>query len=549
MDKQYDFLYRYLENITVLKWDIIHDLKLRMPPTDTISFSTDRKTDHRYPFDFHLGYLCLKDENDETGDVLNQYSEMLMNLVDRFTGNLIALGNIFIIILRSSFRGDDKGDLIERFKSRIGAEQSVDVFLILNDSLSETLYKNNNNIIKSPQNVEEWIKLFRAASYLDCHALDYNQLLKLISQESIIDFQWTSKIPPVVLVILIDFYGLKISFTYDIIKKMDCFSEKKIAFTVAYIIESFHHPEALEWFNCDVADSLILTHWDQGGKELINRLCLEKTKQQNNKSSTNLNLIYTALANSITKKLKDDKFTAWLKELSFPREHINVLNLALEYTKVCDGGYDLSQLSEVFKSTLLNNVFDAICKSEPLIKGLINNNTSFSIFELHTLDTNYENYLVVLCCQLLNEDSGLIKVFENLCFEYRQYFYCEYDSLRIAVEFVEFILLVLLSIVNIPELDNNQLKMWKNLVGLVIDIVLYPYVAVAEEEEYIWNPEYDFMIDYPTKSKYYLNRYLHDLYKSKYRAVADDLFSKLSEHKTAIWPYERLGTIYNEPHE
>lgn len=546
MDKQFSFLCDYLKSHTILKWHIIRDLESQMPPNDSILFSTARKTDYRYPFDSHLGYLSLKDENKETEDASKKYSDMIIKLVGQFLDNPIVLGNIFIIILRSDFNGDNNKSLIERFVAKIGIEQSVKVFSVINNSLSEMFYRHDNGVIKNPKNLDDWFILFRGVSYLDFRALEYNNIIKLVAEECILDLNLAIMIPPAILAILIDFYDLKISLDEDVIKDMDDLSKKEITFIVAYIIETLRYPGALEWFNANVADSLILTHWHHGGKELVNRIFLEKSKQNIKNPFPYLSSIYEALANSISENLTEENISIWFKGLSFPREYVNILNLALKETKVSCGVYGLSQLPDAFSLALLSNTFGTMRKSETLIKEMIKKR-DFSVFGLHTLDPFYKNFLVVLCYLLLKDDLYSIKDFEKLCFEYRQYFYCEYEILRVAGEFAEFILLVLLSIIYLPELNEDYLEKWKSLMDIVINTLLYPYVAYAEEEEYMWNPEYEFNLDSITTPKYCLNEYLKVLFKSKYCAVADDLFLKLSEYKSAVWPYERPETLSNEP--
>lgn len=542
MDNLYRVLSEYLDNYIMLKWDIIIDLASQMPKSNIISFSIPDKVTYRYPFDYNLGYICLKDENDESERVLKDYSDTLLALTDKFLDSHIALCNVFIIILRSSYRGDDKSDMVNMFVNKIGYDRSKSIFLTLINSLSGELYKQNPNIDKNPKTVDEWCRLFRSASYLDSHALSYISIIMLVSQKMRLDFRWVPKIPPLILAILIDFYGLEIIINKDDIKELDTLSEKEIAFIVAYIIENLYHPEALVWFNSEVADSFMLTHWNHGGKKLVSRIILEKTKSQNNKPHSHISSIYKDLINSFSNHLTDENISLWFSGLEFPEEYITISSLILETTKVDGDECDLSLIPENIKSIFCINAFDAISKPEILIQKMITDKNSTTIFKFFTLDSIYQNFLTVLCYLLLKDDLISTKKFQSLCFDYKQYFYCCYDASRASVEFVEFVLLVLLSIVRITGLEDKDLERWKDLVRTIIDTVLYPYIAIAEEEEYIWNPEYEFNMNYITLPKYNINLYLRELFESSYSAIAEYLHSKISEYKTAVWPYERWKT-------
>ncbi|MDP3114742.1 MAG: hypothetical protein Q8M98_08195 [Candidatus Cloacimonadaceae bacterium] len=543
MDNLYRVLSEYLANNTMLKWDIIIELASQKPISNNISFSIHDKVTYRYPFDYNLGYICLEDENDESELVLKNYSDILLALTDNFIDNHIALGNIFILILRSSYRGDYKSEMVNMFVDRIGNDRSNSIFLILINSLSEVLYKQNTNIDKNPKTVDEWSRLFRSTAYLDSHALSYNSIIMLVSQKMKLDFRWVPKIPPVILAILIDFYGLEIHLNKDDIKELDTLSEKEIAFIIAYVIENLYHPEALEWFNFEVADSLLLTHWNHGGKKLINRIILEKTKPQSNNPHSNLSPIYLDFINAFANHLTSDNISKWLTGLEFPEDYITISSLVLEITKVDGDKCDLNLIPLPIRSIFCNSTFDAISKPEILIQKLIINKNSTTVFNFFTLDSVYQNLLTVLCYLLLKDDSISRKKLQGLCFDYKQYFYCGYDASRVAAEFVEFFLLVLLSIVRITGLEDKDLERWKDIVSTITDTVLYPYIAVAEEEEYIWNPEYEFNMNYITLPKYFINLYLCKLFESTYSTVAEHIHSKLSEYKTAVWPYERWETI------
>lgn len=539
MDNLYGVLSEYLDNNTMLKWNIIIDLASQIPISNIISFSIHNKVDYRYPFDYDLGYICLEEGNNESESVLTYYSDTLLALTDRFIDNHIALCNIFIIILRSSSRSDYKSEMVNMFVNKIGNDRSKSIFLTLIDSLSEELYKQNNNIKQNPKNVDEWCRLFRMATYLDSHALSYNSIIMLVSQKIRLDFRCVPKIPPIIRAILIDFYGLEIHLNQDDIKELDTLSENEISFIVAYIIENLYHPEALEWFNPEVADSLMLTHWNYGGKKLVSRIILEKTKQQSKKPQSNLSPIYKDLINSFSNHLTDANISLWFTGLEFPEDCITISILILETIKVDGDEYNLSLIPENIRSIFCNSIFQSLIKPETLIRKLITDENSTTVFNFFTLDSVYQNFLTVLCYLLLKDDSISKKKLKDLCFKYRKYFYCDYDTLRVAEEFVEFVLLVLLSIIQINGLEDKDLEKWKDLVSMVTDTVLYPYIVNAEEEEYIWNPEYELNMNYTTLPKYYINLYLRELFKSSYSVIAKDLFSKISEYKTAVWPYER----------
>lgn len=74
---------------------------------------------------------------------------------------------------------------------------------------------------------------------------------------------------------------------------------------------------------------------------------------------------------------------------------------------------------------------------------------------------------------------------------------------------------------------------------VVSDTILYPYIMLAEEDEYIWNPDFSCSSEFYTLPKKSINKSLRDLLDSKYKVIASEFIDDLFKYKTAKWPFER----------
>jgi len=414
------------------------------------------------------------------------------------------------------------------------------VFTLLITSLNQLVYAHNDYIVKEPNSIEEWRSLLRFSSHRNPGSVDYDYIVMLLTRTRTLNFRLLGIIHPIIVATLVDYYGYKVQLADEDIARFDTASVMEVTFVVEYVSENLSDPMKIDWFNDALAKSLMITHWNTGGKQLMKLLLNKEIHPRVESVKPSLDFILGLLVDVFRDYQYKNTLSLWLSNMAFPEDYIIVSALIMKSNKDKNGRVNLSTISNELRRAMVDNLLLIIGQPEKLIKKVITNKSSYSAFEFYNIENTYQYLLVVLCYLFISEDSFSIKRFKNICYEYKQYFYCDYDSSIIAVEFVEFILLVLLSVTMLTGLDDESKEKWKKLMKVVSDTILYPYIMLAEEYEYIWNPDFSCSSDFYALTKKSINRLLSELQKNVYEELSRDFFKDFSAYKTAVWPYERF---------
>lgn len=530
----------YLDSQESVSWRIIHDIE-RLEIDDSVKFRSMDKSSREDPLGFPIGFISIEPVDGKDSEACEIYIDNILSLVRDFINNDIALSNIYIVAIRTSCNPDYSFQLIHSIINVMSPQKSEKVFKHLITSLNVLINAHNDFIVKIPQTVEAWRSHFHSVFRSNPNVLDYDSIAKLITKDRTLYFKWLDTIHPIMIAFLVEFDGYNVQLSNEDIASFDTASVLKVTFVVEYINENLSEPKKIDWFNDALAKSLMIKHWNTGGKQLLKLLLNKVTRPQAESIKPSLDFVLGMLVDVFRGNQAENTVSLWFSTLSFPEDYIMVSALIMKSNEDKKGGGDLSAITKELRRAMVDNLLLIIGRPEKLIKKVITNKSSYSAFEFYNIEGAYQNLLVVVCYLFLVEDSVSIDEIKKICYKYKQYFYCDYDSARIAEEFTEFILLVLLSITNIKGLSDVSKKKWKKLMKVVSTTILYPYIMVAEEDGYIWNPDLSCSSEFYALTKKSINRLLGELHKDAYEELSRDFFKDFSAYKTAVWPYERFN--------
>ncbi|MDD2600513.1 MAG: hypothetical protein PHO37_15025 [Kiritimatiellae bacterium] len=529
----------YLDSQDSVSWRIIHDIERLVIDNDSVKFRSMDKSSREDPLGFPIGFISIEPVDGNDSEACKIYIDSILSLVRVFIDNYIALSNIYIVAIRTSCNPDYSFQLIDSIINAMSPQKSEQVFKHLITSLNVLINAHNDFIVKLPQTVEAWRSHFRSVFRSNPNVLDYDSIAKLITKDRTLYFKWLDSIHPIIIAFLVEFDGYKVQLSNEDIASFDTASVLEVTFVVEYVSENLSEPKKIDWFNDALAKSLMITHWNAGGKQLVKLLLNKVTRPQAESIKSSLDFVLGMLVDVFRGYQAENTVSLWFSTLSFPEDFIMVSALIMKSNEDKEGRVDLSAITNELRRAMVDNLLLIIGRPEKLIKKVITNKSSYSAFEFYNIEGVYQNLLVVVCYIFLAEDSVSIDEIKKICYKYKQYFYCDYDSVRIAEEFTEFILLVLLSITKIEGLRSASKKKWKKLMRVVSTTILYPYIMVAEEDGYIWNPDLSCSSEFYALTKKSINRSLSDLLDSEYKVIASDFIEDLFKCKTAKWPFER----------
>lgn len=518
-----------LSETTEIDWLIIH--RLSIEKFSEIKFSSiNKKEKLNEPFKTNLGYITFNND-----DYISNYKKIIYSLISKLKRNRVALANLYILISRTSFRGENKYSLKTLFKEELGQEVINNIFELFLISLNKNYFSHLQNIQKKCDTLNSWLELFRDVKYLFNISDILFSIIFLVTEKDFvkIEYKIIKDFKPVIKVMLTSYYNVEI----DKVKLLDIINKniEESSFFSALIIVKEIIPH---WVDEDVLKLLLLKYWDNIGKEIFHNIYgisyRNKGKDFSKLKETINKILYEQIQN-------ENNFNkVWLNSLNFPDCFISLFSW-LNENKIDFN--NINSINKEFITKSLINEFNEIANN---FRKYIVSENDYSPFKSYQLnESKYQLSLSYMLLFLITSDEDSFKRYKKklkkIFFKVKPQFYGGYESTYLAQHFTEIFLLIILSAVNITNIDKRMSSNIEYLLEILSETILIPYIHLIEREEEIWNKETEFEVNQYDIGKYLINDYLRKIYNNEnnLKIHFEKLFELFDELKISEWPYER----------
>lgn len=481
MEQLKTFIQKIISSKSKVDWLIVHDISKSKVEIEGLEFSfVDGKERYDEPFKTNQGYLSLKTPSAITG-----FGKISIELLEEFKSNTIALANLFIVLSRASYKGENKETLLKNFKKKLGKDVCTSVFNLLITSLNNEYYK-DNYFIKRPQTTNEWLDIFRSTQYMHSISDPLINCLKSVRSERNrkIDFDLLENMKPLLRAVLVGHYGFDLEISKSKLKKLYQNTEELI-FLSAYLIDDSApdktHPD---WLTKTLIERFLENHWEMIGRQIFVHLFgLSFRNKNDNKLYDYLrDLSHAVLLKHL--KMDDPETVKWISKFEFPNEFIALFDW------LSSKEITIEEISDLNRATITNQFvseLQRIVKSIPAYLASVNNSDPFISFQLY--EEKYQTALAYILLFLLSATDTNRKNIENVCHEFKTLFYGGFKATYLATHFTELMLLIGLSDNYLNGLDEAEHSSLKKYLKIISDTVLIPYIHLKEREDEVWNPE------------------------------------------------------------
>jgi len=532
MEKLKSVIDTIISEKSAIDWLIVHDVSKSSPKTDDIEFSFVEGNEREdEPFKNNQGYISLK-----TTAVINEFEKIVTELSNDFTGNTVALANLFVIISRISYKGEDKATLIKKFKINLEKEACQAVFNLLIKSLNSEYHKFYHSTLKKPERTNEWLDLFHTTQYIHGFSDPILSCLQLVRAERNhkLDFELIRDMKPLLRSVLIGWYGFDLNISKNKLKQL-LKNEEELTFLSACLIDDTA-PEMTppDWLSENLIETFIERHWSKIGRQIFVHVfgLSYRNKNQNELYKKLEDLIHTVLFKKLISET--DKTKEWISKLEFSDDFIALFawfsNKKIDYSKI-----PFSNKSAILDQFIKE--LHRISKEIPAYLASENSTDPFSSFQLY--EAKYQNALSHLLLLSLYSTEGNRKDLTDVCFEFKPLFYGGFRACSLAINFTELMLLIGLSGFNLNDLEKTEFASLRKYMKVIADTVLIPYIHLAEHADEIWNPESKREVFQYNAGHYLVSAFLSIIRKHEITQHYQGFFEKINEVKVAEWPFER----------
>lgn len=525
-------IHKIISEKSGVDWLIVHDVSKSSLETDDVEFSfVDGKERENEPFKTNQGYISPK-----TPDAINKFEEMVGELFKEFKSNTVALVNLFILITRASYNGEDKGTLIKNFKKCLLYKTRQALFDILIDSLNSEYYKHNHSVQKRPESTNEWLDLFHSTQYMHGFSDPLMSCLQLVRtvQDHKLSFNLIENMNPLLRSVLMGWYGFGLNVSKE---KLDQCSENEgeLAFLSACIIHDTSPDKTPpNWLSQNLIEIYIEKYWEKIGEQIfVHVFGLSNYNKNKNKLYEKLEaLIHEVLFKKLSLKASETK--EWISKLEFPNDFI-ALFAWFSMKKI-----DCSNIPSYNRAAIRNQFvaeLKRISKEIPVYFASKNSNDPFNSYQLY--EGKYQNALAYFLLFLLYATQNNKKDITKVCFQFKSLFYGGFQACSLATRFSEVMLLIGLSGYKLDGLGKDEFESLKEYVEMLAETILVPYIHLAERDDEIWNPESERKLLQYNAGRYLVNTALSDIKNHEVCQHYRDFFKSIDEVKVARWPYER----------
>jgi len=521
MDKLYLELKKLLSSKSKIEWLIVHDISQLECQIEGIEYSfVDGEKRIDTPFGTNQGYISL--DNEELYESLNL---IFSNLRIDFNSDKIALSNLYIILSRISYKREEKEILLDHFLNQLDTKFKNEIFKLIITSLNIEYFKDRHFYNKTTLDTNEWLKVFRSAQYIHNIADPILYTLRLIrkNKSKKLSYSNIKDMNPIIRAVLISWYGFDISISKSDFKSL-LKNTNEICFLSAFLVDS-NSPDKLapDWLSKELILVFISNNWDISGQSIFRNVfgISYRNKKFNKLYESLSDLTFEIIWNKMI--LEDSNSKIWIEKLNFPEDFIALFNM------LSDKKVGLSKIPDMV-CDYINSQFidqlDSIYDKTPFYLNKENNDSPFNSFQYS--EEKYLTSFAYLSLFLLSMKEHEFRKLKNLCFSYKQLYYGNYNSIYIAKQFTELMLLIVLSIYRITGIDKEGINMLKQILKVISETILIPYIHLLERESEVWSKE-------KSKGSFQYERsnliisHMSMINKSKYKDSYADFFNTINE--------------------
>lgn len=466
---------------TVIDWMIVHDISKSKIESDGIEFSfVDGKERRDEPFKTNQGYISFKNSY-----TIKEFSKIADELLEEFKFNYIELANLFILFTRTSYKGEDKEELIKNFKKQLGKGDCINIFNLLISSLNSEYYKDGYSL-KKTLNTNDWLDIFRSTQYMHSISDPLINCLQLVRNERNrkIDFELLEKMKPLLRAVLMGQYGFDLKISNGKLKMLYGNAEELTFLSACLIDDTAPDKIPPDWLTETLVEKFLKTHWDAIGKQLfVHVFGLSFRNKNDNKLYERLedlshNILFKQIQTESSVTIK------WISEFEFPNDFI-ALFAWMSLKKI-----NLSEIPDSNRAAITNQFvaeLQMISKSIPVHLASENSSDPFTSYQLH--EGKYQTALAYILLFLLSASNSNRKDIESVCHEFKPLFYGGFRASNLATHYAELMILIGLSVNHLHGLGENEYSSLKQYLKIITDTILIPYIHLAERDDEIWNPE------------------------------------------------------------
>lgn len=511
---------------TEVHWMIIHEISKVKIEIEGIEFSfVDGKERRDHPFNTSQGYISLT-----TPNAISEFSKIVNELSEEFKSSPIALANLFIVITRASYNGEEKETLIKDFKNKIGKDYCIDIFNTLLASLNREYYKHSYSK-KEPSTTNDWLAILNSSQYMHNISDPLINCLQLmmIERNCEIDFDLLEKMNPLLRAVLIGQYNFELIISKSKLEQLYGRVEE-LTFLSAYLIDAVA-PDRIppDWLT-ETLVKRFLANWDIIGKEIFVHIygLSFRNKKQNKLYKRLENLISIILTEKI--QSENDEILKWISKLEFSNDFIALFGwLSLKEL-------DCNKIPNPNRETITNQFISELQRIVELIPVYLaseNSEDPFASFQLY--EGKYQTTLAYILLFLLFATDKNRKDIRNVCHQFKPLFYGGYRAVYLATRFTEIMILIGLSGNSIHGFDEEESSSLEQYLKIIADTILIPYIHLAERDDEIWDPKSENKAAQYNAGKYLVTTYMRNIRNSEIREHYNDFFKIINEVAIAEW--------------
>ncbi|MBK0379307.1 hypothetical protein [Mucilaginibacter segetis] len=519
-----------LQSAQGVNWLIVHELVNIPVAVNDIKFSfVDGKEDLYEPFKVSPGYVTLN-----TAEAYQIFSSRLIRWLKTYRKQIPVLAQLYALVSRIN-HPQEQLSLQELFKSALPKKWKTELYGYMIATLNGDYFKHLHYSLKEITNVEDWLTLIRSAQYRHHIAdplLAVLHLVKIPGRH--LSYSLIEDMAPMLRSTLIGWYGYEIRISVN--ERAAIYGNpNERMFLTAILLESGNHTDTPpSWLKYPLIEKTLDTDWETVGQYLFPQIYgLNFRKRQQNK-------VHQAMKKLTGKFLRaklSQKETAavWISRLEFPKHFIAVCSWLIEKPA------NFGKLPDHCGMQLLDQFLSELNRIGRQIPELIaEKNSSDPFLTSYVGENQYLTAIAYALILLLDTNEAQLKLLKKTYFTFKPLFYGGYRSKYLATRFAEIQLLIALSGPNLTNISNDRFLKLNELLQIISDTILIPYIHLTEREEDIWNPDYEFGISLSNMGRQQINAYLKKILTSSMLPYYQTFVDRLSSIKTAEWPYERL---------
>lgn len=544
------FLFQWFEKTIVSEQcylDILWVLKNEVPELETFVHSLNNENKNSFeimPLGKTLGLLTVPE--DIKDNFLGQFENFYLDKISKNDFSLEGLINILGVIDRlGNYISSEKDKYIIDLLSKFTPEQAQKFGDKLADCLNSQEWFSTKNIPKEFNSYDEWRNVGRSMPYIPFNSTPTDLLILLFNtfENKINCFEIFVKLKPIIKIIIMYYHMWtfqdKVTEEEILGKLTQNQIEPELIANLILSPSQISHNKNL-WQPTKIIEWLIKNNWDSVGKRIFNSIFsstnenitndYKQTTQVINQSIPKL-LQNEELRNNIINSLKwpydFEAFSNWLSFISKETNEINFENLIIP----------MNQNWINFFDSLSSNLQEIITEDK-----WISSELSLNVYENKFQQALAYSLWFILKAEVVDWEKW-IKSLQNLLFKIKPLFYSSYRVNFQAARLSEFVLMFLLSFINLEENEfTEQTKIrLKEMLNKFEKILLFPYIRFAERSSIIWDEKvYD--SSQVEKELFIINQFLKFINTNPTRKeIAAEFLESFKNIMTTPWPWLRIS--------